>query len=137
MLPPIFTLRSHKPRTLAPESKMLSSQLEGRAKELADPKLIASLEKRGYRFFDDAETQRLLDYFKANASTDLAKNISLRPNARHVEVLEEYLHNVMNSKGMYKGLSTAEQEILTKEWMIRHKNLLKITEEDAASYIPR
>jgi RHS repeat-associated protein len=117
---------------LASESRLLSGQVEGRATQIADPKLISSLEQRGYKFFQDSETQRLLDYFKANASTDLAKNISLRPGARHVEVLEEYLHNVMNTKCMYKGLNIAEQEILTKEWMIRHKGLLRILGEDAA-----
>lgn len=43
------------------------------------------------------------------------------PDARHVEILEEYIPNVVNETGMYAGLTTAEQEILTKEWMIQHQ----------------
>jgi len=117
--------------TMQQTEQLLSGQLEGRATQLADPSLISKLEERGYTMFQDSETQRLLDYFKANASTDLAGNISLRPDPRHVEVLEEYVHNVMNNKGMYEGLSTAEQEIMTKEWMIQHQRLLNITQEDA------
>ncbi len=93
---------------------------------------MQSLEQRGYTLFQDAETQRLLDYFDANASTDMAGNISLRSDPRQVEVLEEYLHNVMNNKGMYDGLNTAEQEIMTKEWMIQHQQLLGISQEDAS-----
>ena len=115
----------------AREGAVLSTQLEGRAAQLANPRLIAKLEGRGYKIFQDAETQRLLDYFKANASTDLAGNISLRLDPRYVEVLEEYVHNVMSRKGLYDGLGTAELEIMTKEWMIRHQRLLGITREDA------
>lgn len=115
----------------AREGALLSAQIEGRAAQLADPRLVSTLEQRGYKIFQDAETQRLLDSFKANASTDLAGNISLRLDPRHVEVLEEYLHNVMNGKGLYGELGTAQREIMTKQWMIRHQRLLGITQEDA------
>lgn len=66
---------------------MLSANMGLRATQLVDPALMPSLGNRGYTFFQDVEPQRLLDYFNANASTDLAGNISLRSDPRQVEVV--------------------------------------------------
>jgi hypothetical protein len=53
-----------------------------------------------------------------------------RRDARRIEVLEEFLHNVQEKLGML-DLPYPRYEIKVKDFMIRHRRLLKISDNDA------
>jgi hypothetical protein len=102
-----------------------------RATELADEALLNKLRVRGFTIDQSAEIQRYLDYRKANAATFLEKDLLLRPDARKIEVLEEYLHNVQKDIGLMNKMTPAQMEVHVKEFMLRHKKMLGISEADA------
>jgi hypothetical protein len=119
----------------AHDSKTLEGSLSNtgpRGTKPADPALLQKLKREGYEVFDDPETVRRLDAHGANASTFGAKDLHLRPDARHIEVVEEYLHNVQRQKGMFDRMTRQELEVHVNEFMLRHQKLLGIGSEDAA-----
>jgi RHS repeat-associated protein len=103
-----------------------------RGEELASPELLDAVTRNGRReIFQDSETQRLLDYFRANASASAdGKSISLRSDPRKIEVLEEFLHGTQVRLGIQDRMSTSQSEIHVKSFMIRHKKILGISEAD-------
>ena len=103
-----------------------------RATELVNPALLRKLEARGYLIDQSDEIQWYLDYRQANAATFLQRDLLLRPDARTVEVLEEYLHNVQRQTGLTEKMTPWELEIHVKEFMLRHRKLLHISKADAA-----
>jgi RHS repeat-associated protein len=103
----------------------------GRGRELASPGLLAKLQARGYHIWNDAEAIRHLNAAHANASTPGDGILALRPDARHVEVLEEYLHNVQRRLGIVDRIGVQQSEIHVKEFMINHHRMLGISSEDA------
>jgi hypothetical protein len=106
----------------------------GRPNELVPQALVKKLEARGYAIWQDEESERYLDARGANASTYLTKDITLRRDARRLEVLEEYLHNVQNRIGIIKGHepgANLDYEIHVKDFMLRHQKLLRINDDDA------
>ena len=102
-----------------------------RTTELADAALLKKLEERGFSIDQSAETRRYLDSRKANAATFLEKDLLLRPDARKVEVLEEYLHNVQKDIGLMDKMTPAQLEFHVKEFMLRHQKMLGISDADA------
>jgi hypothetical protein len=106
-----------------------------RSSEVADISLLRKLESRGYAIDQSDEIVRHLDRVGANASTFGTKDLLLRPDARKLEVLEEYLHNVQFKIGLQKRLSTGPTgglELHVKEFMLRHRRLLGLSDADAA-----
>jgi hypothetical protein len=89
------------------------------------------LRSRGFTVDQSTEVQQYLDYRKANAATFLDKDLLLRPDARKIEVLEEYLHNVQRQVGLTEKMTPWEMEIHVKEFMLRHQKLLGISDADA------
>lgn len=105
-----------------------------RAHDPVDPKLLESLRKRGYDIDQSAEAVRYLDARGANAATFGNKDILARPDARHVEIVEEYLHNVQRQIGLTDRLTpgaTGGLEIHAKDFMVRHHRMLGISQRDA------
>ena len=77
-----------------------------------------------------ADVQRYLDRRQANAATFLNDELLLRTDPRAVEVLEEYLHNVQRRIGLCDIMQPWELEIRVKEFMVRHRKMLGISETD-------
>lgn len=102
-----------------------------RATELADQALLNKLRARDYTIDQNAEVQRYLDQRGANAATFLNKDLLLRPDARKIEVLEEYLHNVQKDISLLNKMTPAQMVIHVKEFMLRHKKMLGISDADA------
>jgi hypothetical protein len=137
-------LDPEQPRPMAPRQvvRVRSANPTGpvfnegvRATELADPALLRKLEARGFAVDQSDEIVRYLDSRGANAGTFLDRDLLLRPDARKLEVLEEYLHNVQNKIGLTDKLSpgaTGGLEMHVKDFMLRHRSLLGINEADAA-----
>jgi hypothetical protein len=78
---------------------------------------------------------RMLDYFGAEASVGGANNSSilLRQNPSKAAVLEEFLHGTQSRLGIVdrlgnSGLGSAETHV--KDFMIRHKSMLGLSNED-------
>ncbi|MCX8139015.1 MAG: hypothetical protein N3E46_04980 [Gemmataceae bacterium] len=103
-----------------------------RATELANEALLNKLRARGYTIDQSAEVQRYLDQRGANAATFLNKDLLLRPDARKIEALEEYLHNVQQDIGLLNKMTPAQMEIHVKEFMLRHKKMLGISDADGS-----
>jgi hypothetical protein len=104
---------------------------ETRAQERANPDLLRKLQERGYSIDQSEEIQWYLDYRQTNAATFLQGDLLLRPDARTVEVLEEYLHNVQRKIGLTEKMTLRELEVHVKEFMLRHRRLCGISEADA------
>ncbi|NLG51699.1 MAG: hypothetical protein GX552_16465 [Chloroflexi bacterium] len=105
-----------------------------RATEVADPALLRKLGSRGYVIDQSPEIVRYLDSRGANAGTFLNNDLLLRPGARKLEVLEEYLHNVQHRIGLTNKLTpgaTGGLEMHVKDFMLRHRRLLGISDADA------
>jgi hypothetical protein len=105
---------------------------DSRTTEFVDPALLVKLIARGFSVEQSTEVQRYLDHRKANAATFLEKDLLLRPDARKVEVLEEYLHNVQRQVGLTQKMTPQKLEIHVKEFMLRHQKLLGISDADAS-----
>ncbi|NJM08008.1 hypothetical protein HC891_20175 [Candidatus Gracilibacteria bacterium] len=103
-----------------------------RGEELADASLIDAVKQKGRNIYQDDESVRMLDHFGANASAANATDITLRPDARKIEVLEEYLHTTQYRRGMDKYMTTAELELHVKGFMVRHQRMLGISANDVA-----
>src|SRR5262249_52052903 len=101
------------------------------ASELADAALLKKLEQRGFTIDQSAKIQAYLDARKANAATFMEKDLLLRSDARKIEVLEEYLHNVQKDIGLLDKITPAQMEIHVKEFMLRHRQMLGISDADA------
>ena len=102
-----------------------------RGSEIASQALLSKLTARGFGVDQSAETQKYLDYRGANAATFLEMDLLLRPDARKIEVLEEYLHNVQRQIGLTDKLTIQELERHVKEFMLSHRKLLGISGDDA------
>ena len=75
---------------------------------------------------------RLLRYHKAFAAVlgDDPTVIILQPDATKIEVLEGFLHGTQARLGMLDRLSRREIKFHVKDFMIRHRKLLGICDED-------
>ena len=106
-----------------------------RTNELASEALLNSVRARRTVVIatEGSEELRLLEYFRANANVggENLTHIILRPDARRVEVLEEFLHGTQFRLGQVQRLGVEPAEVALRQWMIRHRRMLGITEEDA------
>ena len=81
-----------------------------------------------------SEERRLLRWFAANASVsgEDYRDIILQEDARKIEVLEEFLHGTQWRIGLIDRDGILAAEIQVKRFMMRHRWLLGISNEDAA-----
>jgi len=106
-----------------------------RGDTLASDDLFNAMGSRGRRFEvakPGSDEERLLDYFGANASVNTAdpSHILVRPDARKIEVLEEFLHGTQLWLGIVDRLGDIGSEIHVKNFMIRHQRLLGLSDGD-------
>ena len=66
----------------------------------------------------------------ANVGGPTMAHLILRPDARKVEALEEFLHGTQFRTGMLAHLTLFEAEAHVKRFMIRHSGLLRISPGD-------
>ena len=102
-----------------------------RGSELASQELLDAMGRHGRRIWQDEEAARYLDYFGAEASSANATDITLRPDARKIEALEEFLHGTQRRLGL-EEMGILRMEIHVKDFMIRHQTILGISDYDIA-----
>jgi hypothetical protein len=75
---------------------------------------------------------RLLDAMSANTNVggELLVHILLREEPRVIEIWEEFLHGTQKKCGIIERLGVREAEIHVKNFMIRHRRLIGISDED-------
>jgi RHS repeat-associated protein len=124
-------------RVLLAGRRGLFSSGEVRGIELASDDLINAVRGHGRTIevaLPGTEEARYLDFMKANANVggeDLT-HIILKPEARKIEVLEEFLHGTQKKAGIVDRLGVPGAEVQVKDFMIRHKRLLGISDGDAS-----
>jgi RHS repeat-associated protein len=107
-----------------------------RGDTLASNELLQSMQSGGRRTIviaqEGSDEARYLDYMRANASMNTADptHILVRPDLRKIEVLEEYLHGTQQKLGIINKLGEVGAEIHVKDFMIRHSNMLGLSEKD-------
>jgi hypothetical protein len=81
-----------------------------------------------------SEELRYLDVMQANANVGGARltDILLREDARLIEVWEEFLHGTQMKCEIIERFGLTEAEIKIKEFMVRHRRLIGISDDDAA-----
>ncbi len=95
-------------------------------------KLLNKLVQRRYTIDQSDAVQDYLNSRHAFAATFLDGGLLLRKDARHTEVLEEYLHNVQHRLKMTNYMTPWQLEVHVKKFMLRHQRLQGINEADAA-----
>lgn len=105
--------------------------------EPATPELISSVARKRDLVIarPGSEELRMLNYFGAEASVGGVNNrsILLRENPSKAAVLEEFLHGTQSRIGVVNRLGTSgygSAETHVKDFMIRHKKMLGISDED-------
>ncbi len=84
-----------------------------------------------------SEELRYLNFEGANANVggpDL-RHIVLREDVRLIEVYEEFLHGTQSRCGILERLGRAGAEVHVKEFMIRHRRLLGLSDRDIVALI--
>jgi hypothetical protein len=83
---------------------------------------------------EGSEELRYLDFRGANANVggEAVTHILLRPDPRTIEVWEEFLHGTQHKCGLIEGLGVQECERHVKQFMIRHRRLIGVSEGDTA-----
>jgi hypothetical protein len=104
-----------------------------RGVELASEELLDAVRRQGREIFMDEETDRYLQAVGANGSAMITADgleISLRTDPRKIEVFEEFLHGTQQRLGMQNKMTISQLEYHVKDFMIRHRRLLGISDED-------
>lgn len=115
----------------APRSGLLSSG-ELSSVERASTELIEAVGRRRAITWADEGTDalRYLDYRRAEAAALGADDIILRRNPGKAAVLEEFLHGTQERLGIINRLGRGGAESHVKDFMIRHRRLLGLGDED-------
>jgi hypothetical protein len=105
--------------------------------EAASEELIRLIQKHGRTItYADAgsEELRYLDSVgaEANVGGPALTHILLRAAPSKVALLEEFLHGTQWRLGLIQRLGVARAELAVKEFMLRHRRLLGIGDEDVA-----
>src|SRR5262245_29489060 len=113
---------SHEPRPLrgiAPASPGLLERIRSKRRSIT---MAAA----------GTEELPFLDAMCANASCGGEKldQIFLRPDPRKIELLEEFLHGTQFRAGLGRRRTAQSLEVHVKEFMIRHRRLLGLTDGD-------
>jgi hypothetical protein len=110
----------------------LFSSGELRSVERASAELIEAVGSRRAITWADEGTDalRYLDYKRAEAAALGAEDIILRRNPGKPAVLEEFLHGRQQRLGIIDRLGREGAEYHVKDFMIRHRRLLGLGDED-------
>ncbi len=111
-----------------PQALLNNAASGARGTQLADSALLDKLRARGYTIDQSDEIQAYLSLRGANAATFRTKDLLLKPDPRKIEVLEEFLHNVQEKIGLPGEMSISQLEVHVKNFMLRHRKLLGISE---------
>jgi hypothetical protein len=103
--------------------------------ERASPDLLAAVERHGRTITvaqPGSEEMRYLDYMGAEANVGGAgmTHILVRANPGKAAVLEEFLHGTQARLGIIDRLGTRGAEVHVKDFMIRHRVMLGLGDED-------
>ena len=103
--------------------------------ERASSKLLAAVKRHGRTIAvaqPGSEEMRYLDYMGAEANVggpDMA-HILVRADPSKAAVLEEFLHGTQAKLGIIDRLGTRGAEVHVKDFMIRHRVMLGLGDED-------
>jgi hypothetical protein len=108
-----------------------------RGQEPASIALLAAVQAKGRTIVYAAphsEELRYLEFMRANANVggERMTHILLRTQPRKIEVLEEFLHGTQQRIGLIDRIGVDAAERHVKKFMIRHQQLMSISNEDAA-----
>ena len=106
-----------------------------RGDTLASDELFESMGNHGKEIViaePGSDNEGLLNFFGANASvnTENIDHILVRPDVRKIELLEEYLHGTQQNLGIIESRGHLGSEIHVKDFMIRHKDMLGLSDKD-------
>jgi hypothetical protein len=109
--------------------------LKLRGTEPASIALLAAVQSKGRSVSYaklGSEELRYLDYMQANANVggESLTQILLRHDPRKIEVIEEFLHGTQHRIGLIARLGVDGAERHVKDFMVRHRQLLRICPED-------
>ncbi|MDR2091719.1 MAG: hypothetical protein LBP58_00120, partial [Azoarcus sp.] len=104
--------------------------------EPASQELIDAVAKKRFITWatEGSDAKRFLDLRGAEAAAFGTEDIILRHNPSKAAVLEEFLHGSQQKLGIVDRLGTSgagSAETHVKDFMIRHQNILGISQEDA------
>ena len=116
--------------------------MSGPDADLGSPELLALVERmrthgRAVRFIDfgcGSDEDRFLTRFGAlgNAGGSMNRHVLLRPHVSTTVALEEFLHGTQARLGLIERLGVDGCEAHVKEFMIRHRRLLGLTDREVA-----
>lgn len=106
--------------------------------ERATPELLDAIRAHGRTIKivqEGSEEARYLDFIGAEANVGGAtmRHILLRPNPGKAAALEEFLHGTQHRLGIVARLGINGAEAHVKDFMIRHRRLLGLGDEDVDS----
>ncbi|WP_252369084.1 RHS repeat domain-containing protein, partial [Escherichia coli] len=117
-------------------SKMMNSSSDLMGVEKAAPELLEAISRKRHLIIalPGSDEFRMLEHFGAEASV-LDMTIIVRSNPSKAAILEEFLHGTQEKLGIAEklgryGLGSAETHV--KDFMIRHKKMLGLSDEDVA-----
>ena len=109
--------------------------------------LLKSVRKKRFVHIAEPESDdaMFLDFYNANAvagkwegntNSNNMDAITIKPDARKIEILEEFLHGTQAKIGMTGStLDIRILEIHVKDFMIRHKDLLGLSNKDVQALV--
>ena len=119
----------------APSSGVLRSSSKLNRVERATPELLDAIRPKSRTIKivqEGSEEARYLDFIgaEANVGGETMTDILLRKNPGKAAALEEFLHGTQHRLGIIKRLGVNGSETHVKDFMIRHRRLLGLGDED-------
>jgi large repetitive protein len=113
----------------------LSQPGELRGIDAADEALLRAVERKGRVLVFATEGSEELRYLRfmnahANVGGENLTHIVLKEDSRKIEILEEFLHGTQKRIGLVESLGVHGAEVHVKEFMIRHRRLLGLSDAD-------
>lgn len=114
---------------------MLRSSNKLNSVERATPELLDAIRSKGRTIKivqEGSEEARYLDFIgaEANVGGETMSHILLRPNPGKAAALEEFLHGTQHRLGIIDRIGINNAETHVKDFMIRHRKLLGLGDED-------
>lgn len=103
--------------------------------ERATPELLDAIRSKGRTIKivqEGSEEARYLDFIgaEANVGGETMSHILLRPNPGKAAALEAFLHGTQHRLGIIDRMGINGAETHVKDFMIRHRKLLGLGDED-------
>jgi hypothetical protein len=102
----------------------------------ASDRLLEAVRQKGREIvfaYPGSEEMLYLNAIEANGSAGgvNSNHILLKPNPAKITVLEEFLHGTQCKLGLLgNGMNAVLAEIHVKDFMLRHRNMLRLTNND-------